>query len=366
MNTRVDHLITVGEGSSAYEVHIGSGLLPRAADLIQSAGLKGTARIVADRNVWALHGKHLFDGFKQLGLSPPVLEIDAGEDKKNLQSVSSIYDWLVEQRAERRDPIVAFGGGVVGDMVGFVAATYLRGVPLVQIPTTVLAQVDSSVGGKTGIDHPHGKNLIGAFYDARIVISDVGTLETLSDRERRAGLAEVAKMAAILDADMFARLERESPALARGETEPIMHAIARSVELKGQVVTSDHEEAGLRMILNYGHTVGHAIEAATAYQRYLHGEAVSIGMEASASIAQSVGILNQHDADRQRALLDALGLPIRCEVAPDALAPALTLDKKNRAGTISWIMLTRIGQAEIRSDIPSESVQAALNRVCTP
>ncbi len=366
MNTRADHVITVGEGSSAYDVYIGSGLLPRAADLIQTAGLKGTARIVADRNVWALHGEHLFEGFKQLGILPPVLEIEAGEDKKNLESVAAIYDWLVEQRAERRDPIIAFGGGVVGDMVGFVAATYLRGVPLVQIPTTVLAQVDSSVGGKTGIDHPRGKNLIGAFYDARIVISDVNTLETLPDRERRAGLAEVAKMAAILDADMFARLERESAALARGETESLIDAIARSVELKGQVVTSDHEEAGLRMILNYGHTVGHAIEAATAYQRYLHGEAVSIGMEASASIAQSVGILNQDDAARQRALLHALGLPLYCEVTPDALAPALTLDKKNRAGTINWIMLTRIGHAEIHSDIPSASVQAALNRVCTP
>src|SRR5215217_5061898 len=229
MNTRVDHLITVGEGSAAYEVHIGSALLPRAAELIQSAGLKGTARIIADRNVWALHGARLFDGFKQLGICPPVLEIEAGEDKKNLESVAAIYDWLVEQRAERRDPIIAFGGGVVGDMVGFVAATYLRGVPLVQIPTTVLAQVDSSVGGKTGIDHPRGKNLIGAFYDPRLVISDVDTLRTLPERERRAGLAEVAKMAAILDAGMFARLERESSALARGEARSLIYAIARSV-----------------------------------------------------------------------------------------------------------------------------------------
>jgi 3-dehydroquinate synthase len=364
MNTRIDHVITVGDGDSAYRVHIGSGLLQRAGEIIDRAGLKGVPRIIADRNVWRLHGSRLLEGFKAANAVPPVLEIDAGEDKKHLGSVSAMYDWLVEQRAERRDPIIAFGGGVVGDMVGFVAATYLRGVPLVQIPTTVLAQVDSSVGGKTGVDHPSGKNLIGAFYDARVVISDVDTLATLPDRERRAGLAEVAKMAAILDAALFARLERETDLLARGEPAALVDAIARSVELKGEVVTSDHEESGLRMILNYGHTVGHAIEAATGYQRYLHGEAVSIGMEAAAAISQSVGLLDSADVARQRALLRALDLPVSCDVDPALIAPALTLDKKNRAGRINWIMLTGIGHAEIRSDVPVKAVQAAIQRVC--
>jgi 3-dehydroquinate synthase len=364
MNTRSNHLITVGEGHAAYRVHIGSDLLSHVADLMSEAGLEGTARIVADREVWALHGARMCDGFNRMRITLPVLEIEAGEDKKNLASVATIYDWLVEQRAERRDPIIAFGGGVVGDMVGFAAATYLRGVPLVQVPTTVLAQVDSSVGGKTGVDHPRGKNLIGAFYDPRVVISDVDTLATLPERERRAGLAEVAKMAAILDADLFDRLEHESDAIGKGEPHALMNAIARSVELKGEVVTSDHEESGLRMILNYGHTVGHALEAATAYQRYLHGEAVSIGMEASSTIAQSVGILSKADGARQHALLQALGLPVCCDVSPDLLAPALRLDKKNRSGTINWIMLTSIGQAEIRADIPAESVTAALQHVC--
>jgi 3-dehydroquinate synthase len=328
MNTQTDHVITVGAGDSAYRVHIGSGLLERAAELIDDTGLKGAPRVIADRNVWRRHGERLLAGFKGAEAIPPVLQIDAGEDKKHLGSVSAIYDWLVEQRAERRDPIIAFGGGVVGDMVGFVAATYLRGVPLVQVPTTVLAQVDSSVGGKTGVDHPSGKNLIGAFYDARVVISDVDTLATLPDRERRAGLAEVAKMAAILDADLFVRLERDSASLAKGEPDSLVDAIARSVELKGEVVTSDHEESGLRMILNYGHTVGHAIEAATGYQRYLHGEAVSIGMEAASAISQSVGLLNSADGARQSALLRALGLPVSCDVDPAMLTPALTLDKK--------------------------------------
>jgi 3-dehydroquinate synthase len=364
MNTRTDHVITVGSGDSAYRVYIGSGLLERASDLISGAGLGGVPRIIADRNVWRLHGQRLLEGFKRASTLPPVLEINAGEDQKNLGSVSAIYDWLVEQRAERRDPIVAFGGGVVGDMVGFVAATYLRGVPLVQVPTTVLAQVDSSVGGKTGVDHLHGKNLIGAFYDARVVISDIDTLATLPDREKRAGLAEVAKMAAILDSELFARLERDSASLAKGEPAALVDAIARSVELKGEVVSSDHEESGLRMILNYGHTVGHAIEAATGYQRYLHGEAVSIGMEAASLISQSVGMLDSADAARQRALLRALNLPVSCEVEPAALAPALTLDKKNRAGRINWIMLAGIGQAEIRSDIPAEAVERAIQRVC--
>jgi 3-dehydroquinate synthase len=365
MNTRTDRVVTVGLGSLAYRVHIGAGLLPRAAEIIESTGLKGKARIVADRTVWRLHGQRLLEGFTQGGVTPPVLEIDAGEDKKHLGSVASIYDWLVAQHAERRDPIIAFGGGVVGDMVGFVAATYLRGVPLVQIPTTVLAQVDSSVGGKTGVDHPQGKNLIGAFYDARVVISDIDTLATLPDREIRAGLAEVAKMAAILDADLFARLEQHSAALVTGRPGALIEPIARSVQLKGDVVTSDHEESGMRMILNYGHTVGHAIEAATGYQRYLHGEAVSIGMEAAAAIAQSVGMLDREAVERQRALLQALQLPIRAEVDPQLLAPALSLDKKNRGGRINWIMLAAIGQAEIRSDIPIESIQAAIQHVCT-
>lgn len=364
MNTRTDQVITVGVGESAYRVHIGPDLLQRAAELIEATGLSGSPRIIADRNVWRLHGERLLDGFKSAGSVPPVLEIAAGEDKKHLGSVAAMYDWLVEQRAERRDPIVAFGGGVVGDMVGFVAATYLRGVPLVQVPTTVLAQVDSSIGGKTGVDHPRGKNLIGAFYDARVVISDVDTLATLPDRERRAGLSEVVKMAAILDADLFTRLERHSASLARGEPDSLVAAIARSVELKGDVVTSDHEEAGLRMILNYGHTVGHAIEATTGYQRYLHGEAVSIGMEVASTIAQSVGMLNQTDAARQRALLQAIDLPVSSDVDADLLAPALMLDKKNRGGRINWIMLAGIGRAEIRNDIPAEAVQAAIRRIC--
>jgi 3-dehydroquinate synthase len=364
MNTRTDHVITVGVGESAYRVHIGSGLLSRTAELIAGADLVGAPRIIADRNVWRLHGERLLEGFRADGALPTVLQIDAGEDQKHLGSVSAIYDWLVEQRAERRDPIIAFGGGVVGDMVGFVASTYLRGVPLIQIPTTVLAQVDSSVGGKTGVDHPRGKNLIGAFYDARLVISDVDTLMTLPPREKRAGLAEVAKMAAILDAELFTRLERDSASLIDGKPEALIDAISRSVELKGEVVTSDHEESGLRMILNYGHTVGHAVEAATGYQRYLHGEAVSIGMEAASSISQSIGMLDSADAARQRALLRALDLPVSCDVEPAALAPALKLDKKNRAGRINWIMLARIGQAEIRSDIPSDAVERAIQRVC--
>jgi 3-dehydroquinate synthase len=364
MSAHTERVVTVGNTAAAYRVHIGSGLLERAPDLIAEAGLKGVARIVADRSVWRLHGERLITAFRKAGISPAVLEIDAGEDRKHLESVSAIYDWLVDQRAERRDPLVAFGGGVVGDMVGFVAATYLRGVPLVQIPTTLLAQVDSSVGGKTGIDHPRGKNLIGAFYDARVVISDISTLSTLPQRELRAGLAEVVKMAAILDHDFFNRLERGHEALSRGEASVLADAVTRSVELKGEVVTSDHEESGLRMILNYGHTVGHAIEAATAYKHFLHGEAVSIGMEASAHIAQSMGLLSAEDAERQRQLLTALELPIRCAVAPDDLAPALTLDKKNRAGTINWIVLRGLGSAEIRADVPSDAVQGALAHVC--
>lgn len=364
MNKQAERIVTVGEGVSAYRVHIGADLLERAPELMSTVGLTGRARIVADRQVWALHGGRLMAGFGKLGLTPPVLQIDAGEDKKHLGSVTGIYDWLIDQRAERRDPIVAFGGGVVGDMVGFVAATYLRGVPLVQVPTTLLAQVDSSVGGKTGVDHALGKNLIGAFYDARLVISDIGTLGTLPTRERLAGLAEVVKMAAILDANLFAQLESDRELLAAGDSAALTHAVARSVELKGEVVTSDHEESGLRMILNYGHTVGHAIEAATAYQRFLHGEAVSIGMEASATIAQLLGTLTPAEAERQRALLESLGLPVRCSVNPDELAPALTLDKKNRAGTINWIVLRGIGAAEIRADVPPDAVQQALRHVC--
>lgn len=361
MKTSAEHRVTVGTGETAYEVHIGPAMLERVGELLFRTGLRGFPRIVADRTVWGLHGDRLLAAFQT---RPAVLEIDAGEDRKTLASVSAIYDWLVEQRAERGDPIIAFGGGVAGDMVGFVAATYLRGVPLVQVPTTMLAQVDSSVGGKTGVDHPRGKNLIGAFYDARLVVSDTDTLTTLPRRELAAGLAEVVKMAAILDARFFERLEADADRLHDADLAALSAAIARSVELKGEVVTSDHRESGLRMILNYGHTVGHAVEAATAYQRYLHGEAVSIGMQASATMAREMEFLSSEDAERQRQLLDRLDLPSHSDLAPSALAPALRLDKKTRQGRINWVLLRGLGHAMVTADVPDRAVERALDEVC--
>jgi 3-dehydroquinate synthase len=261
------------------------------------------------------------------------------------------------------DALLAFGGGVVCDLVGFSAACYLRGVGLVNAPTTLLAQVDASVGGKTGINHPRGKNLIGAFYQPLCVVADTDMLATLSPRSFAAGMAEVAKMAMILDADLFGRLETVAPSLQPGDAQALGPIVARSIELKAQVVERDERESGERMLLNYGHTVGHALEAVAGYGKLLHGEAVAVGMQAAALIAQRLGVLDSTDADRQAHLLQALRLPLDWPAPAEDVLARLALDKKRAGARQRWVIAERVGNGRVRDDVPAELAREAVETV---
>ena len=358
--------VRIRAGASAeYEAWVGSGLLERLSELLERAGLRGRTRIVADEVVWGLHGAPMEEALRAAGRDVAVYTLAGGEEQKTLAGAERVYDWLLEVGTDRGDHIVALGGGVVGDMGGFVAATFLRGIAVVQVPSTLLAQVDSSIGGKTGVNHRLGKNLIGAFHQPSLVLADTRFLRTLPEREYRAGWAEIVKMAFIMDADLFARLEARAEALLGFEDEEALaHAVRRSIELKGQVVGADERESGLRVILNYGHTIGHALEAATGYGRLLHGEAVAIGMAGAGSIANRRGLLSGEAFGAQTALLERFGLPQRASgVRADELLGPLSRDKKARGSTIQWVLADGIGSVTTARDVTPDEVQAALRYV---
>lgn len=353
--------VHVGNG---YDVVVEWGALGRLASYLQQLQLPPRLFIITDSNLQRLYAPSLLSGLTDAGYEPHIYAVPAGEASKAQEQLNAIYDWLLEQRAERREAIVALGGGVVGDLAGFAAATYLRGVPLVQLPTSLLAQVDSAIGGKTGINHPRGKNLIGAFYHPRLVLADPATLLTLPERERTEGWAEVVKYGIILDAELFARLEAHAALLRDFQPPPaalLCQLIARSIALKVAVIEEDEREQGLRAILNYGHTVGHALENVAGYGAWLHGEAVSLGMVAAATLAQQAGMFALDEVERQNRLLAALGLPVSCRgAAPvEAILAAMRLDKKVAAKRIHWILPLRIGQVTT-SQLPDELVQRTL------
>jgi shikimate kinase / 3-dehydroquinate synthase len=353
--------VHVGGG---YDVVVEWGGLGRLARYLEHLRLPPRLFLITDSNLQRLYAPSLLTGLASAGYEPHLYAIPAGEASKSQEQLNVIYDWLVEQRAERREAVVALGGGVVGDLAGFAAATYLRGVPLVQVPTSLLAQVDSAIGGKTGINHPRGKNLIGAFYHPRLVLADPATLLTLPERERTEGWAEIVKYGIILDAELFARLEAHAALLRDFQPPPaalICQIVARSIALKVSVIEEDEREQGLRAILNYGHTVGHALENVAGYGTWLHGEAVSLGMVAAATLAQQAGMFAQDEVERQNRLLAALGLPVSCQgAAPvEAILAAMRLDKKVTAKRIHWILPQRIGQVTIAT-LPDELVQQVL------
>ena len=328
---------------------------------LAECGFRGRLWAVADEQAMALHGEHLHRLLPDL----PVLRISGQEADKTLAQLARVWDWLVEQGAQRRDALLAFGGGVVCDLVGFAAATYLRGVGLVNAPTTLLAQVDAAVGGKTGINHPRGKNLIGAFYQPTCVVADTSLLATLPPRAFAAGMAEVAKMAMILDADLFAHLETLASRLQPADAEALAPIIARSIELKAAVVERDERETGERMLLNYGHTLGHALEAVTGYGTLLHGEAVAVGMHAAARIAEAMRVLGAEDRQRQDALLAALHLPSRWPAPADELLARLAVDKKRVGSTQRGVLAERVGFGRVREDVPAELVREVVATITT-
>ncbi|MCC7372703.1 MAG: 3-dehydroquinate synthase [Chloroflexi bacterium] len=357
--------VQIKAGPSTYEALVGPGAAAEIGPAVERAGLKGRPRVIADRNVWERFGSPIEASLRGLGRDVQVLATDGGEEQKHLASVEAMYDWLIQVGTDRGDFVVAVGGGVIGDMAGYVAATYLRGIPVVQVPTTLLAQVDSSIGGKTGVDHRLGKNLIGAFHQPSLVVADTRLLESLPAREYRSGWSEIVKMAMIRDAELFSTLEGHAEQLLNFE-EPVLlgDVIRRAIELKGEVVGADERESGLRIILNYGHTIGHALEAATGYRHLLHGEAVAIGMRSAGFIARQRSTLAASAFEAQQALLGRFGLPNRADgiAAADLLGP-LSRDKKARGSTIQWVFANGIGTVTTARDVTADEVAAALREI---
>lgn len=323
--------------------------------------------IVTDATVGSLYAEAVRALLEEAGLEPWLFTVPAGEGSKSFACFQRIIDWLVEHHAERTEPLIALGGGVVGDLTGFVASCYRRGVPLIQVPTTLLAQIDSAIGGKTGINHALGKNLIGAFYQPGLIFADPALLLTLPERAYREGWAEIVKTGVILDAELFALLEERLPDLERRDADLLTQVVARCIRIKMDVVQGDERDGGLRNILNYGHTFGHALETITEYGTWLHGEAVSIGMEVAGRIAVAHGLIAETDLTRQRSLLQAIGLPVVCPgVDGEAILVAMQNDKKVQAGRTRWILPTRIGHAQMYGDIPLTIVREAIAAVCQP
>lgn len=336
--------IAVGLAERSYKIFFGRGTLAGVGAACRALGLGNRAAVVTNPTVGALYFEQVHSSLSSSGFAVQRIDIPDGEEYKNIETLKGIYDALIANRFDRGSFIVALGGGVVGDIAGFAAATFLRGIPFVQVPTTLLAQVDSSVGGKTGINHELGKNLIGAFYQPRLVMIDVDTLDTLPAREFTGGLAEVAKYGIVLDRELFDFLSTSAERVIRRDKDALLFVVKRCCAIKAAVVESDEREAGRRAVLNYGHTLGHAVEALTGYKRYSHGEAVAIGMAQAAKVSEWKGFSDRADTERIIGLLKALGLPVELPPFPrPAYVEALLRDKKVREGGVSFVFNRGIG-----------------------
>jgi shikimate kinase/3-dehydroquinate synthase len=352
----------VSTAGGSYPVFVGWGCLDQLGMRMRNAGLSGRAFVISDDRVLPLHGDRVARVLGEAGFAPQSRAVPEGEGSKSLEMAGRLYDWLVEKRCERGDTVVALGGGVAGDLAGFVSATFLRGLPLVQVPTSLMAMVDSSIGGKVAINHPEGKNLVGAFYQPRLVLTDVGLLSTLPRRELVSGWAEVVKHAMIRDSHLLRLLEEHVKELLGLGREPLSDVVARSAAIKASVVSEDEREQGLRTILNYGHTIAHGLEAATGYERLLHGEAVSIGMAGAAMISRRLGLLSADVAERQVRLLDLFGLPVvaSSDLRIEDILRAMALDKKTRGERIRWVLLEDVARPVIRDDVPRELAEQVI------
>lgn len=356
--------LTVGLGERSYPIHIGSGLLARA-ELIQKHVPRGRVAIVTNTTVAPLYLEQLQQTLRRIAVDSVAVILPDGEEYKNSETLNLIYDGLLTHRCERSTPLVALGGGVVGDMTGYAAATYLRGVPFIQIPTTLLAQVDSSVGGKTGINHPLGKNMIGAFYQPQLVLADTATLNTLPDNELAAGLAEVIKYGLIRDLPFLEWLEQNMDKLLARDTAALQYAIARSCQNKAEVVAADERESGERALLNLGHTFGHAIESGMGYGNWLHGEGVAAGTIMAADLSQRLGWISAPDVARIRKLFERAGLPVTApDLGADKYLDLMGLDKKVEGGKMRFVLLKQVGRAVVQGDVPQDLLQQTL-RACT-
>ena len=354
--------LTVDLGDRSYPIHIGPGLLDRAELVVPHLAQK-RAMVVTNTTIAPLYLARLTAALEGAGVAVAHVVLPDGEAYKNWETLNLVFDALLAGRAERKTTLIALGGGVIGDMTGFAAACYQRGVPFVQIPTTLLSQVDSSVGGKTGINHPLGKNMIGAFYQPRVVLADTDTLKTLPARELSAGLAEVIKYGLIRDAAFLAWLEANMAKLRALDAAAISHAIHRSCAIKAQVVAEDEREGGLRAILNLGHTFGHAIESGMGYGNWLHGEAVAAGMVLAAMASQRLGWLDAADVARTRAIVRAAGLPDAAPELPfETWLEYMGHDKKVEGGRLRFVLLKKLGEAVITGDVSEAVLREILTR----
>jgi 3-dehydroquinate synthase len=354
-------------GERAYDVRIGGGLIGRAGAEIAPMLRRPTVWIVTEERVAALHLAALEAGLRAGGVESAALVLPPGEGTKSWPHLIRVVEWLLEERVERRDVVLAFGGGVIGDLVGFAAAILRRGVRFVQVPTSLLAQVDSSVGGKTGINTGHGKNLVGAFHQPSLVLADIGVLGTLTARDFRAGYGEVVKYGLLGDAGFFCWLEANGPALAAGDAELRAEAVRRSVQMKADIVVRDETEQGDRALLNLGHTFGHALEAATGYSdRLLHGEGVAIGCALAFGLSARLGLCSQEDPSRVRAHLAEMGMMRDLSDIPgdlpgaEGLVALMGQDKKVVDGKLRFVLARGIGEAFVAEDVPGEAVRGVL------
>ncbi|HMM20264.1 MAG TPA: 3-dehydroquinate synthase [Selenomonadales bacterium] len=356
--------VRINVPGGAYTIHIVPGGLDQAGKLVAGLGLTPRALVITDDHVAPLYGDKVLASLRRAGVGAELATVRAGEAAKALAVAEELYTKAIRAGVDRRSPVIALGGGVVGDLAGFVAATFQRGVPFIQLPTTLLAQVDSSVGGKVAVNHPLGKNLIGMFYQPRLVLADTGALATLPGRELAAGLAEVLKHGLIAAPALFGYTVSHAEALLACEGQALGRVVERSCEIKADVVMRDEREESLRMILNFGHTIGHALEAATGYAVYRHGEAVAVGMYGAALLSHRLGLCSAATVEAVDSALRRLRLPVSapgCD--PAELLAIASRDKKKIGGSLHWVLLRDIGSVEIRADVPEGEVRAVLAEI---
>jgi 3-dehydroquinate synthase len=354
-------IIEVRLASHSYTIHVGHGLLQQAGELLRRQGLGGMAVIITDSKVGALYGRNLLEGLSVGGIKASVIEIAPGEEQKTLESAGRLYNRLTDLHAERATPILALGGGVIGDLAGFVAATYMRGVPLVQVPTTLLAQGDSSIGGKVAVNHGNLKNRVGTFYHPSLTISDVATLKTLSRRELSDGMAEIIKHGMVLDYHFFAFLEKNIQKVLSLDPAILEDVISQSVRIKADTVEQDEFDLGVRNILNYGHTIGHAIESVSGLTVW-HGEAVAMGMIIEARIANKLNMLSKDNISRLKMLISRAGLPIKPpHLDIERLIGAMQHDKKVTEGKLRFALPKATGAATIVDDVSLSIIRQVLS-----
>jgi 3-dehydroquinate synthase len=355
--------IRVELGERSYNIMIGSGRLKDIGRIFEKFEFSNKAALISNPTVYDLYGKTVSESLRASGYALTEVLLPDGEEYKSLASTEKIYEALLKAKLDRKSALIALGGGVIGDITGFAAATYMRGIDFIQIPTTLLAQVDSSVGGKTGVNHPLGKNMIGAFWQPRLVWVDTATLETLPRREFLSGLGEVIKYGVIWDEDFFAYLEANRDKILRLDKEALTHIISRSCEIKSEIVSKDERESGLRAILNYGHTIGHAVETLTGYKKYLHGEAVAIGMHMEARLSQKLGLIENNTVAKIKVLIDSYELPSKmpAEIQINDLVEKMWIDKKTVGGKMHFVLPEEVGAVRIHSGVAPEDIKKLLD-----